>query len=92
MRTQRHRGYADSMRALTLLLALCPLFVAGCGGGSDDEAAAPARPPVTDTAAPEDTATRPTAPPIEGTTLDGEQAALADLRGKPVLVNVWSSW
>ena len=36
-------------------------------------------------------ATRP-APPIAGTTLDGKRLALADLRGKPVVINVWSSW
>ncbi len=35
---------------------------------------------------------RPLAPAIEGTTLDGEQASLAALRGKQVFVNVWSSW
>jgi len=37
-------------------------------------------------------ASRPAAPPIAGTTLDGKRLALADLRGKPVLINVWSSW
>lgn len=31
-------------------------------------------------------------PPIAGVTLEGKQLALADLRGKPVLINVWSSW
>jgi hypothetical protein len=31
-------------------------------------------------------------PPIAGTTLDGKRVALADLRGKPVVINVWSSW
>lgn len=32
--------------------------------------------------------------PIEltGTDLDGEEVDLADLRGKPVVVNVWASW
>jgi hypothetical protein len=30
--------------------------------------------------------------PIAGTTLDGKRLALADLRGKPVVINVWSSW
>ncbi|MBA3565441.1 MAG: hypothetical protein H0W31_01145 [Actinobacteria bacterium] len=80
------------MRALTLLAALFALVAAGCGGSSDDEAAAPAPPPVTEAAAPEDAAMRPAAAPIQGTTLDGEQAALADLRGKQVFVNVWSSW
>ncbi|HEX2057695.1 MAG TPA: TlpA disulfide reductase family protein [Actinomycetota bacterium] len=33
------------------------------------------------------------APPVEAPTLDGDGAlALADLRGKPVLVNFWASW
>jgi hypothetical protein len=31
-------------------------------------------------------------PPIAGTTLDGKRLSLADFRGKPVLINVWSSW
>ena len=78
------------MRAVLVLLALCALVVGGCGSGSDEDAAAPLT--VTETAAPEDTAMRPTAPAIEGTTLDGEQASLAALRGKQVFVNVWSSW
>jgi RTX calcium-binding nonapeptide repeat (4 copies) len=32
------------------------------------------------------------APPLEGTTLDGRRLTLASFRGRPVLVNVWSSW
>ncbi|MFQ5719242.1 MAG: redoxin domain-containing protein, partial [Acidobacteriota bacterium] len=32
------------------------------------------------------------APRYVATTLDGEQLALADLRGQPVLVNVWATW
>ncbi len=79
------------MRALILVAALCALLVSGCGGGSGEEAAAPV-PMVTETAAPEDAAMRPAAPPIEGTTLDGERASLADFRGRQVFVNVWSSW
>ena len=31
-------------------------------------------------------------PPIAGTTLDGKRLSLAGLRGKPVVINVWSSW
>jgi len=42
-------------------------------------------------AAPAGAATRP-APPIAGTTLDGKRLALGNLRGKPVVINVWSSW
>jgi cytochrome c biogenesis protein CcmG/thiol:disulfide interchange protein DsbE len=37
-------------------------------------------------------ATRKPAPPLIGTTLDGKQLSLAKLRGKPVFINVWSSW
>ena len=32
------------------------------------------------------------APPITGTTLDGAPFSLADLRGRPVVVNFWASW
>jgi hypothetical protein len=31
-------------------------------------------------------------PPIAGTTIEGKRLSLADLRGKPVVINVWSSW
>ena len=77
------------MRALVLLLAFGALVVGGCGGGSED--AAPTA-TVTETAAPEDAAMRPTAPAVEGTTLHGEHVSLAALRGQQVFVNVWSSW
>jgi cytochrome oxidase Cu insertion factor (SCO1/SenC/PrrC family) len=30
--------------------------------------------------------------PFAGKTLDGKRLSLATLRGKPVLINVWSSW
>jgi hypothetical protein len=32
------------------------------------------------------------APKTAGVTLGGKRLALADLRGRPVLINVWSSW
>jgi cytochrome c biogenesis protein CcmG/thiol:disulfide interchange protein DsbE len=32
------------------------------------------------------------APPIDLPTLDGESVRLSDLRGRPVLVNIWASW
>jgi cytochrome oxidase Cu insertion factor (SCO1/SenC/PrrC family) len=75
------------MRALGFLLALCALVV-GCGGGSQMEEAAPPA----ETTPPVEAAKRPPAPPIEGVSLDGERISLADFRGKPVFVNVWSSW
>lgn len=37
-------------------------------------------------------APRPAALPLAGTTLEGKRLALAELRGKPVVINVWSSW
>jgi cytochrome c biogenesis protein CcmG, thiol:disulfide interchange protein DsbE len=37
------------------------------------------------------TARRP-APQLTGVSLDGKQLSLAKLRGKPVFINVWSSW
>ncbi len=36
---------------------------------------------------------RPKAPAIAGVTIDsGKRISLASLRGKPVMINVWSSW
>ncbi len=32
------------------------------------------------------------APLLSGTTLDGSTVSLADLRGRPVIVNFWASW
>jgi cytochrome oxidase Cu insertion factor (SCO1/SenC/PrrC family) len=76
------------MRALGFLLALCALVATGCGGGSPmDEAVPPA-----ETTPPAEAANRPPAPPVEGVSLDGDPISLADFRGKPVFVNVWSSW
>jgi hypothetical protein len=38
------------------------------------------------------TATRPKAPRTVGLSLDGKRINLAQFRGKPVFINVWSSW
>jgi len=35
---------------------------------------------------------RPKAPAIAGVTLEGKKVSLAQFRGRPVLINVWSSW
>ncbi|MGH3018189.1 MAG: TlpA family protein disulfide reductase [Gaiellaceae bacterium] len=37
-------------------------------------------------------AKRRPAPLLAGVTLDGKQLSLTKLRGKPVFINVWSSW
>ncbi len=56
--------------------------IAGCSGQSDPcGSAAGAGIQVGDTA-----------PALCGTTLDGKTVSLADLRGKPVVVNFWASW
>jgi hypothetical protein len=44
------------------------------------------------TAAATPEAKRRPAPAIAGITLDGKQLSLTKLRGKPVFINVWSSW
>jgi cytochrome oxidase Cu insertion factor (SCO1/SenC/PrrC family) len=75
------------MRALVFLLALSALVAAGCGGGGT--AAEEATP---DTQPGNVAMDRPPAPAVEGVTLDGERVSLADFRGQPVFVNVWSSW
>jgi hypothetical protein len=46
---------------------------------------------VASAAATPDAKRRP-APAIAGITLDGKQLSLTKLRGKPVFINVWSSW
>ena len=60
-----------------------------CGAGPDDEATV-ATPTVSE-AAPSEPGREP-APAIEGVSLDGDPISLADFRGRPVLINVWSSW
>ena len=66
-------------RVLTLAAVV---LLAGCGGGDDREAA------------PQPIATQAArvVPAISGTTLDGETISLGDFRGRPLVVNVWSSW
>lgn len=68
---------------MTRVLTLAAVaLLAGCGGGGDREAA------------PQPIATQAAvvAPEISGTTLDGKTISLGDFRGRPVVVNVWSSW
>jgi len=92
-------------RLAVLLLTLAALLLAGCGSGGDT---ASAPPPVDTTQSPpaqeHDEGVRggsgdiagakvgQPVPDIVGTTLDGKELALSDLRGKKVIVNLWSSW
>lgn len=66
---------------------LVAVIASGCGGSQDGAAPTVETPLATVT-----TAGRPPAPPLSGTTIDGESIALSDFQGRPVLINVWSSW
>jgi peroxiredoxin len=79
------------MRALVVTLLFGALVASACGGGENEASAPPAETTAPTAPEPGDE-NRPPAPPIEGTSLDGAPISLADLAGRPVLVNVWSSW
>jgi len=76
------------MRTLLLVAALCALGAVGCGSGTD-EAAPPAAAETTQSS---EASSRPHAPAIEGLTVEGDTISLASFLGRPVMVNVWSSW
>jgi hypothetical protein len=71
-------------------VALVVLAVAA-GCGSSDEQSAPTQPTITDQPPPAASSREP-APALSGESLEGKTVALADFRGRPVLINVWSSW
>lgn len=75
---------------LAAVLLLVAAAVAGCG--RDQRPGAPTAPPVETglTVVPPDQ--REPAPTIAGPTLAGGYLDVADLRGRPVLVNAWATW
>jgi cytochrome oxidase Cu insertion factor (SCO1/SenC/PrrC family) len=77
------------MRALVLAVVVVAV-AAGCGSAEDQSA--PSEQTTTATESPTNGSRREAAPPLAGDSLDGSRIALADFRGRPVLVNVWSSW
>ena len=85
----RLRGYSDTVRALAVAVALLALVAAACGADpkEDQTVAAPtvSEPDSSDLG-------RQPAPALDGVTLDGDPVSLSDYRGRPVLINVWSSW
>ena len=78
------------MRSLAPGVVALALVVLGtaCGTGNGDSTVAT---PTTTESSP-DGRLREAAPNIDGTTLEGEAIALGDFRGRPVMINVWSSW
>jgi cytochrome oxidase Cu insertion factor (SCO1/SenC/PrrC family) len=74
---------------LAIAVAIAVAAVASGCGGSEEEAT-----PVVETVVETETAPigRPLAPKLTGTTLEGDPISLEDFRGRPVLINVWSSW
>lgn len=79
------------MRSFVLVASICALVAAGCGGGTGEEAA-PQAPASMETGQSPDASSRQPAPVIDGVSLTGERLSLGDHRGRPVLINVWSSW
>jgi cytochrome oxidase Cu insertion factor (SCO1/SenC/PrrC family) len=88
------RDYSGRVRPLAqvLMAVLCALAAAGCGGGGSGGQAASQDPAATRAEPPSATSGRERAPTIAGTSLDDQPISLADYRGRPVLVNIWSSW
>jgi hypothetical protein len=68
--------------------ALVTLALASGCGGSDEQTT----PPTTRAEPPAAASTREPAPALSGESLSGETIALQDFSGRPVLINVWSSW
>ena len=67
------------MRSAAIGLALVLLAgAAACGDGAEREDA--------------EATLSPEAPPFAAVTLEGDSVRLADLRGAPVLLNVWATW
>ena len=78
------------MRSFSVVALAVVVAALAVGCGSSTEEAAP--PPATVPASPSAEATRKAAPALAGVSLDGVAIALGDFRGRPVLINVWSSW
>jgi hypothetical protein len=80
------------VRPLALLLALLAITPALACGGSDEDSARPSPAVSSDRPGHDRAGDREPAPAIVGVDLAGEAISLRDFRGRPVLVNVWSSW
>ncbi|MFQ5854339.1 MAG: TlpA family protein disulfide reductase [Anaerolineae bacterium] len=79
-------GFVEGWLAVALLATVLLLVIAGCGRG-------PAAPSLRQSSA-QVVAPRPgaLAPDFTVTLLDGRTLALADLRGRPLILNFWATW
>lgn len=91
VRRTETRGYSGPVRWLPAICValLASSSLAACGGSTEE--ATPAQQPATIETSPP-TTDREQAPALTGESLSGNAIALGDFRGRPVLVNVWSSW
>jgi hypothetical protein len=80
------------MRSLMAVgaIGLIGLFGTACGAESGDSTIA--TPTTTMAESSSDQTAREVAPRLTGTTLQGEAIGLDQFRGRPVMINVWSSW
>ena len=78
------------MRSLAPGVVVLTLVVLGTACGTGDGGSTVATPTTTERSSGE--RFREAAPNIVGTTLEGEPITLGDFRGRPVMINVWSSW
>jgi hypothetical protein len=69
------------------LAVVAAVLLAGCGASTPETSEPETSEP--ETSAPAGTGSGPR---IAGSGLDGTRVDVADLLGKPVFVNVWSSW
>jgi len=85
--SRRRLEWSVVPRRLLAIAVAVAAIASGCGGS--EEEATPVAETVVETITP---AGRTAAPKLTGATLGGEQISLGDFRGRPVLINVWSSW
>jgi peroxiredoxin len=77
--------------AVLLLLAVTAVMLGGCARKPATTGRAPA-PPAAPTAAPAPVRVGGDAPNFTLETSNGKSITLADLKGKPVVLNFWASW
>lgn len=80
------------MRMLMAVAAIGLIGLVGTACGAENGDSTVATPTTTAAESSSDQAAREVAPRLTGTTLHGEAIRLDQFRGRPVMINVWSSW